>query len=197
MEHQGLDSREKILMATQDLLMEYGVEGTTTKLIAQRAGVNPVTVFRIFKTKEALLFEIVTKVASDELTKLKVVLEKDFTSIESFFHELNATAVESFLVSKKTFPEIMNGNADLGNDFFNFCSSFLLQAAQLVATKLARLQEQGLLRKVDFMDLTFCHFTLCMGATSTMDHNNQTLLGKSIQRSIEDMTQLLIKGLKP
>jgi AcrR family transcriptional regulator len=51
--------REKILHAATELYAETGFRGTTTRQIAQRAGVNEVTLFRHFGSKTALLHEAI------------------------------------------------------------------------------------------------------------------------------------------
>lgn len=54
-----MDLREKILRAAGRLFCECGVRGTTTRRIADEAGVNEVTLFRQFGTKEELLREAI------------------------------------------------------------------------------------------------------------------------------------------
>ncbi len=49
--------RQAVLTATLDLLREEGYEGTTTKEIAARAGVNEVSLFRRWGTKAAIVAE--------------------------------------------------------------------------------------------------------------------------------------------
>jgi AcrR family transcriptional regulator len=51
--------REKILRAATELYAETGFRGATTRQIAQRAGVNEVTLFRHFGSKTALLHEAI------------------------------------------------------------------------------------------------------------------------------------------
>ena len=53
------DSRERILRAAAAVFTEHGVAGATTRRIAEQAGVNEVTLFRIFGSKAALLEEAV------------------------------------------------------------------------------------------------------------------------------------------
>ena len=48
-------SRDKILEAAERVYAEHGFRGATTRRIAEAAGVNEVTLFRIFGGKEALL----------------------------------------------------------------------------------------------------------------------------------------------
>lgn len=54
-----MDLREKILKAATELYAETGFRGTTTRQIAQLAGVNEITLFRHFGSKHALLHEAI------------------------------------------------------------------------------------------------------------------------------------------
>jgi len=52
-------SRDRILEAAQRVYAEHGFRGATTRRIAEVAGVNEVTLFRIFGGKDALLAEAI------------------------------------------------------------------------------------------------------------------------------------------
>ena len=52
-----MSTREALLDVTARLYAEHGWRGTTTRRIAEAAGVNEVTIFRQFGSKEALLLE--------------------------------------------------------------------------------------------------------------------------------------------
>jgi AcrR family transcriptional regulator len=52
-----LPTREQILSAAAKLYAEHGFRGTTTRAVAEAAGVNEVTLFRIFGDKETLIVE--------------------------------------------------------------------------------------------------------------------------------------------
>jgi AcrR family transcriptional regulator len=51
-------SRQKLLEAAMRVFAEAGFRGATTRKIAEAAGVNEVTLFRQFKSKEALITEV-------------------------------------------------------------------------------------------------------------------------------------------
>lgn len=50
-------TREQILDAAARLYADHGFRGTTTRAIAESAGVNEVTLFRLFGSKETLIVE--------------------------------------------------------------------------------------------------------------------------------------------
>jgi AcrR family transcriptional regulator len=57
----GSDSRDRILEAAARVYAQYGFRGATTRLIAQEAGVNEVTLFRLFGSKAQLFDELLNK----------------------------------------------------------------------------------------------------------------------------------------
>jgi len=56
-----LDTRGRIMQAASDLFANKGYAGTTTRAIAETAGVNEVTLFRHFGSKENLAREIMNQ----------------------------------------------------------------------------------------------------------------------------------------
>jgi AcrR family transcriptional regulator len=59
-----MDTRAQILTAAIDVYGQHGFRGATTRRIADAAGVNEVTVFRHFGSKDALLAEAIRHAAS-------------------------------------------------------------------------------------------------------------------------------------
>src|ERR1700690_469506 len=54
--HAGVEeTRARILAATREIFERNGTRGTTTREVAERAGVNEATLFRHFGSKAALL----------------------------------------------------------------------------------------------------------------------------------------------
>ena len=54
-----MPSREKLLAAAARIYGESGFRGATTRRIADEAGVNEVTLFRLFGSKSALIAEAI------------------------------------------------------------------------------------------------------------------------------------------
>ncbi|HEY9782020.1 MAG TPA: TetR/AcrR family transcriptional regulator [Leptolyngbyaceae cyanobacterium] len=67
-------SRDRILKAAQRLFARHGFDGTTTRDLAQAAGVAEGTLFRHFANKKAILVEVATQgwveILTDLLTEL-------------------------------------------------------------------------------------------------------------------------------
>lgn len=58
-------TRNALLDVTARLYADHGWRGTTTRSIAEAAGVNEVTIFRLFGSKEALLLESIEAASRD------------------------------------------------------------------------------------------------------------------------------------
>jgi AcrR family transcriptional regulator len=70
------DSRDRIIRAAVDVFAEAGYRGATTRRIAQQAGVNEVTLFRHFGSKEELIEEALTRVGEwDEVAEKHLAVE--------------------------------------------------------------------------------------------------------------------------
>lgn len=64
------ETQERILVATRQVYAEGGFRGTTTRRIARVAGVNEITLFRQFGTKEALVKAALRQTASPGTVRL-------------------------------------------------------------------------------------------------------------------------------
>ena len=74
--HSEEQTRTKILKAAQKLFARQGYDGTTTKDLAQGAGVAEGTLFRHFANKKAILIEVATQGWVDLLTDLLTELSE-------------------------------------------------------------------------------------------------------------------------
>lgn len=61
---------EEILKAAMKIIVREGYQGATTKLIADEAGINEVTLFRKFHSKENILQAVITQQRDDALRAL-------------------------------------------------------------------------------------------------------------------------------
>jgi AcrR family transcriptional regulator len=78
-------TREKILKVAQKLFARNGYDGTTTKELAEKAGIAEGTLFRHFTNKKAILVEVATQGWVDLLTDLLTELS-EMASYEAISH---------------------------------------------------------------------------------------------------------------
>lgn len=71
-----LNTHEKILKAAQKLFARHGYDGTTTKELAETAGIAEGTLFRHFANKKAILIEVATQGWVELLTDLLTELSE-------------------------------------------------------------------------------------------------------------------------
>lgn len=141
------ETRGRILAAACNLMATRGYKGATTRLIAEAAGVNEVTIFRHFGNKEGLLSAII-----DESTSVEGHLEKSL--------QQEYDTVEEMLVHfGGTFYQVLEDNKELlliflmevcRPDMDTAFSRVPLTAIKMLAGKLQSLHEQGQIPKSDF-----------------------------------------------
>jgi AcrR family transcriptional regulator len=71
-----LSTRDKILKVAQKLFARNGYDGTTTKELAEQAGIAEGTLFRHFNNKKSILVEVATQGWVDLLTDLLTELSE-------------------------------------------------------------------------------------------------------------------------
>ncbi|HET6681402.1 MAG TPA: helix-turn-helix domain-containing protein [Gemmatimonadaceae bacterium] len=85
-------SRQKLLRAAARVFGEHGFRGATTRRIAEQAGVNEVTLFRLFGSKSALIAEAVREYGppSPQDTTLPDVPSRPLRELERYSDALLA-----------------------------------------------------------------------------------------------------------
>lgn len=113
--HLSLSTKDRIIEATVELVNEKGYKGATTKEIAERAGVNEVTLFRHFGNKKGIVEAVIQKYGSIDLLENtfeeKVIweVEKDLKMIvreHQFLLEQKKTVILLSLKEAGEFPEL-------------------------------------------------------------------------------------------
>jgi AcrR family transcriptional regulator len=74
---------ERVLEAAKNLFVRHGFKSATTKRIAENAGVNEVTLFRKYRTKERLMDTVIANTEANALASLEPIFDLDK---DSFVH---------------------------------------------------------------------------------------------------------------
>ena len=186
---------DKILLAAIDLMAEKGYNGTTTKEIAAYAGVNEVTLFRHFGSKQKLLEAAFDRFHyAEEMTKL-------------FRERLTGELHADLLLISRTYHRIMNRNRKLleiahkgGNTLPDEVHARALrhpqQLKQLLTDYFTAMAERGLVVKSrpDLLALSFMWMNY--GAfISKLSENPGS--GVTLDDFIEESVMLFARGLTP
>ena len=82
------DIREKLLDATAQVFAKLGYLGCTTRRVAQEAGVNEVTLFRHFGSKDTLIREALAHVERTTVTALPGEPKDPAAELHAWAHEV-------------------------------------------------------------------------------------------------------------
>jgi AcrR family transcriptional regulator len=107
-------SRERLLEAASRVFAQAGLRGATTRGIAEAAGVNEITLFRLFGTKERLLAAVLERAATVQADALADdqlwtgELERDLRRYAELFNavlEQNEHLIRTLIGEARRYPE--------------------------------------------------------------------------------------------
>ena len=103
-----LSTHDKVLKAAQKLFARYGYDGTTTKELAETAGIAEGTLFRHFTNKKAILVEVATNGWIELLTDLLTELSEmaNYEAISQIFALCSVSMTKTKSAQFKSFSEI-------------------------------------------------------------------------------------------
>jgi AcrR family transcriptional regulator len=134
-----MNRRNEILAAAAEVFAQHGFRGSTTRRIADAAGVNEITIFRQFGSKEALLREAMQHMTESaglaELPEIPSEPERELTEwSESFIKHLRLRSS----IIRKTMGEI-----EERPEMSECASSVPVQASSELCQYLVALRRQG------------------------------------------------------
>jgi len=142
------DTRERILKAARATFGSRGFAGTTTREIAKKAGVNEVTVFRHFKSKQALFASAVAEMLPLPDIMEQVSFDGDFTPDEMIRHNVE-TVLEILKANKHLFMIIIGEGWRHPKLRRSMADSGIETGVQFLSENLEGLMRRGILRKMD------------------------------------------------
>lgn len=197
-----MDTRGKILQATIQLIVQKGFKASTTRAIAENAGVNEVTLFRHFGNKRGLM---------------KAVIEQ-FSYVPAFTKAFRENLVwdlgQDLLMLAKLYHKVMNHNRDLviimmnlkeAGDFPELEQQIVSMPRQLkkgLSDYLIAMKEKGKLVETDieaqvmafiYMNFGF-FFTRTRFGTQITELTEDDFLASSLKTYVRGLTPKLNSG---
>jgi len=188
------DTRRKLLEVTLELVSKKGYIGTTTKEIAQRAGVSEITLFRHFGSKESLFIEMLNTFSF--LPRLKEIIPK-LESI-SYKQALEEIGIRFFftLKERKSMIKIILSEIKLYPEKLRWIyNNFINEMIETLGEYFKVLQKQRVLRVFEpktgaraFLGMIFCYFK-----------SEEILCGKDItkeeaEKIIKEFVDIFVNG---
>lgn len=164
----GTDRRQQILEVASGLFARKGYQGTTTREIADEAGVNEALLFRHFPSKENLYWTLIEELchARGKRHRVKRILEKGGTDAQVF-----EGVAREFLTRTERDRELSRllwftalENHELSARFFN---TFIADNYEALASHIRERIRHGAFRKTDpllaaraFIGMVVYHFLI-------------------------------------
>jgi AcrR family transcriptional regulator len=99
------DIREKLLEATADVFAKLGYLGCTTRRVAQEAGVNEVTLFRHFGSKDTLIREALAHVERTTAAQLPAEPREPATELLAWAQQVYGNLTEQRVLIRRVIGE--------------------------------------------------------------------------------------------
>jgi AcrR family transcriptional regulator len=134
------DSRERLLEVAARVYAETGYHGTTTRRIAEEAGLNEVTLFRQFGNKDTLLREAIEQ--ADRLSRPALSADADDPIAE--LHRWALASIHRFYHHQKLIRQVLGDSVQRPEIAPRICEDASDEVNQLVAFVVA-LEGRGVL----------------------------------------------------
>jgi AcrR family transcriptional regulator len=144
-------TRNRILQAAMKLFAEKGFRGTTTKEIAERAGVNEALIFRYFSTKRDLYGAIIERKIEEEPGFVEFPLEA-LKRTKNDWQIIKSIAIKLFDCVEKdpTFIRLLHFSALEGHDLSDmFFESYVQHQRMLLSDYIEERISEGAFKNVN------------------------------------------------
>lgn len=185
---------ERILKAARIIFSKNGYHRSTTIKIAKEAGVNEITIFRKFKSKENLLIAVVENNLNETLDTLDHILCKEkSTDIKTCIKDLGITLKE-FLDDRIDFILMMINEGKIRPDIKDSFTLFRIKLLEHLRDYFIDQINQGHIQKIDPNILAYALFSFIFYKSLSEKIFEDELLIDD-EKTFEDYTEILIKGI--
>lgn len=185
---------ERILKAARIIFSKNGYHRSTTIKIAKEAGVNEITIFRKFKSKENLLIAVVENNLNETLDTLDHILCKEkSTDIKTCIKDLGITLKE-FLDDRMDFILMMINEGKIRPDIKDSFTLFRIKLLEHLRDYFIDQINKGYIQKIDPNVLAYALFSFIFyKSLSEKTFEDELLIDD--EKTFEDYTEILIKGI--
>jgi len=143
----SIDAREKLLEVAARVYAESGYRGTTTRRIAQEAGLNEVTLFRHFGSKDALLREAIEHADRQS----RELLNPDAADPIAELHRWSLAVFQRFYRQKNLISQVLGDIVERPDVAPSLCDETMSAEPDQLIMYLRLLEERGVIHIGDPM----------------------------------------------
>jgi AcrR family transcriptional regulator len=196
----GEERRQQLVRVAMKLFSQRGFRGTTTKEIAQAAGISEAMVFRHFATKEELYAAILDdKACAGGMTKMcEMVAEAACRADDRAVFENLAAAMLQHHDQDQEFLRLLLYSALEGHELFEmFWNKNVREMAEKLGSYIVERQKAGALRDIEpkvagraFIGMIAYHSLVTM-----LFDKSRTLLDIPNERAAREFTEIFLTGV--
>lgn len=197
----GDERRQQICQVAMHLFSEKGFRGTTTKEIANAAGVSEAMVFKHFANKDELYAAILdNKACSQKFRRPFAEIEEEIERKDDFgvFYKMALNALNHH-EQDENFMRLMLHSALEGHQLAQtFFEGFIVQVYDFLGTYIRQRQADGAFREVDprVVIRSFTGMFVNHSLSNILWDKGQKLLKISNEEAAREFATILLDGIK-
>ncbi|MFN8575796.1 MAG: TetR/AcrR family transcriptional regulator [Candidatus Sericytochromatia bacterium] len=188
-------TQEKVLNAAEKIFGSKGYHGSTTKEIAEEAGVSEGIIFKYFKTKKELLVNLVVPIISK--TAVSLLVNNSDEDLEDFINKVFQDRIKFF---KRVFPlmKIIFFENELDDSLRNKIFQELLSSvAKEIQNIYQKRIDSGELRNIDAFDMARTMMSLLIGLAIMNEISKGRLFEPyKVEDFIPKSIDIFLRGIK-
>jgi len=188
------NTQQRIIDAALDLVSHVGYKSTTTKMIAQKAGVNETTIFKNFQSKQVLLdtaFKQHTKQITKEVDEFFCQSFKDTTDLMKQSGRFIADIFD------KHRQIVIGAIKEVGNEqtktIFNYKQEYI---QQLLCIKLKEFSHEHLLTNQQYETVIYIFNSAIMSLLVDKARQEYSDDEQEMTVHLDDVIELILKTLR-
>jgi AcrR family transcriptional regulator len=188
------DARQSLLDAASELFCRDGYDGVSTRAIAKKAGVNEVTIFRLFGTKEKVLLAIMDR-ETDIRPRVPPEAYEPSGDVVSDMARFGTFMLEGML---RKAPILKLGMTEMHRRpaLWKHISPAPETALELLQGYFDRAARKGLIRKVDSRLAATVFFSFFFRSMVMTTFLGRDMLLKMDEKAIHDFCSMFFEGLR-
>lgn len=197
----GDERRQQILQIAMSLFSKNGFVGTTTKKIAEAAGVSEATVFKHFANKEELYSAILDhKACSHEMAEPFSEIAEELAAKDDFgvFYGMALNTFKHHREDRDLMRLLLHSALE-GHDLARmFFESFVVEVYEFLSKYIRQRQEDGVFRDVEpkIIIRSFLGMIIHHSLNNTLWDEGQKLLKVSDEEVAREFATILLNGIK-